>query len=463
MPENKPLSHIFGGGVSESTIDPVVLVAMLIAILLIFVLPRRYVLVPVLCAIFLAPAGESVHAVGVHWFVSRIIVLAGLVRAVAGKPGAGKPLITDWLNSIDRAYIACVLCEAVAFTLLYRQTGALIYQCGFIIDALGAYLLLRMLLKDEADIELTLKWMGLIVACIAVCMMVEQMTLHNPFGLIGGKLVPDIREGRVRSQGPFHHALTAGTFAATLVPLFFLLWKNARARFIAILGLLGCTLMTICSQSSTPLLSYVASFIGVCFWPLRKSMRALRWGALVILIGLHLVMKAPVWFLIARVDLVDGSSAYHRALLVDQFIRHFGDWWLMGTKDAGSWGWDLWDVQNQYVEVGETGGLVALILFVLMITLACSRLGNARRMVTTKQQEWYFWFLGCALVSNLVAFFGVNYSDQLQVNWFILLAMIPAATAPVVKASSAPEPELEEQVFPLLQEPATASSPSAFV
>src|SRR5262249_49541155 len=167
MPENKPLSHIFGGGVSESTIHPIVLVAMLIAILLIFMLPRRYVLVPVLCAIFLVPAGQSVHALGVHWFVSRIIVLVGLIRAVAGT--GGRPFIVDCFNPIDRTFIGCVLCEAVAFTLLYRETGALIYQCGFLIDALGSYLLIRYLLEDETTVDLALKWIAVIVLCIAVC------------------------------------------------------------------------------------------------------------------------------------------------------------------------------------------------------------------------------------------------------------------------------------------------------
>jgi hypothetical protein len=52
-------------------------------------------------------------------------------------------------------------------------------------------------------------------------------------------------------------------------------------------------------------------------------------------------MKAPVWFLIARIDLAGGSSGYHRAMLIDTFLRHFGDWWLLGTKDAFSWGWDM--------------------------------------------------------------------------------------------------------------------------
>jgi len=36
------------------------------------------------------------------------------------------------------------------------------------------------------------------------------------------------------------------------------------------------------------------------------------------------------------------------------------------------------------------------------------------------------------LFSNLVAFFGVNYFDQTKVSWFVLLAMISAATAPIL-------------------------------
>ena len=54
-------------------------------------------------------------------------------------------------------------------------------------------------------------------------------------------------------------------------------------------------------------------------------------------------MKAPVWFLISHVDLVGGSSGYHHASVIDQFIRNFFDWWLVGTYDNGSWGWDMWD------------------------------------------------------------------------------------------------------------------------
>src|ERR1035438_4426749 len=153
-------------------------------------------------------------------------------------------------------------------------------------------------------------------------------------------------------MGAFQHSITAGVFGATLLPLFLLLWKNGKAKLMAAVGLLGCTVMTICSNSSTPLLGWAAGVGVICLWPVRKQMRVVRRGLAVTLVVLHLVMKAPVWFLIARIDLTGGSSGYHRAELVDNFIRHFTEWWLIGTDNAGNWGWDLWDQQNQYVQTG---------------------------------------------------------------------------------------------------------------
>ena len=46
------------------------------------------------------------------------------------------------------------------------------------------------------------------------------------------------------------------------------------------------------------------------------------------------------------------------------------------------------------------------------------------------------WFLGASLFANLVAFFGVNYFDQSRIAWFLLLAMIAAASAPFLEADT---------------------------
>ena len=262
---------------------------------------------------------------------------------------------------------------------------------------------------------------------------VEQMKMVNLFGLLGGvNAVPEVREGKIRSQAVFQHALTAGTFAATALPLFFLLWKNGKAKIFCIVGLVAATVMTFATQTSTSILTYVAGILAVLCWPVRKKMKKVRLGLVVGLVALHLAMKAPVWFLIARIDLTGSSSSYHRAELIDQFVNHFSSWWLIGTKDAATWGWDMWDAQNMYVSVGEAGGLAALVFYILVISRTFGRLGDARKRAQNKKQEWLFWFLGSAIFANVVAFFGVNYFDQSRIAWFALLAMVCACTTPVL-------------------------------
>ena len=67
-------------------------------------------------------------------------------------------------------------------------------------------------------------------------------------------------------------------------------------------------------------------------FPFRKNTRAIRWGLVLLLISLHLAMKAPVWMLINHVDLVAGNSGYHRAMLIDACVNHFSEWWLIGVN-----------------------------------------------------------------------------------------------------------------------------------
>jgi hypothetical protein len=447
MPEGPAQSHYFGGGAAETVLSPIVLIAMLIAILLILLLPRKHIIVPVLLIAFLVPVGQSVYAGGVHWLVLRIVILVGLLRVGVMTFSSKKPFLAGGFNKIDKAFLICVVAQAIGTSLLYMDPQALVNQFGILIDFLGGYFLLRALIQDEADSYRTLKFLALLAVILGLCMVREQVALQNVFGQIGlGRTVPEIREGKIRSQAVFQHSLTAGTFGATLLPLFFLLWKNARAKVLAAAGIFGCTVMTICSNSSTPLLAYVAGVLGMCLWPIRKKMKVVRWGIVVGLLALQMVMKAPFWFIIAHIDLTGGSSGYHRAELVDQFIRHFSNWWLIGTKDAGTWAYDLWDQQNQYVGVGESGGLVALVFFIAMISRSCAKIGKARKVVEGLRKEWYFWFLGAALFANLVAFFGVNYFDQVKIVWFALLAMISATTTSILQAEKRKTSTAENEV-----------------
>jgi hypothetical protein len=103
----------------------------------------------------------------------------------------------------------------------------------------------------------------------------------------------------------------------------------------------------------------------------------------------------------------------------------------------------MWDTSNRYVEEGETGGLAAFRCFLGVIYWSFARIGTARKSAENdSEKEWVLWFLGAALFTHAVAFWGISYFDQTRVAWFALLTMISAVTAPPLK----PVPIVQEKL-----------------
>jgi hypothetical protein len=449
----------FGAGANSSYIHPFVLILMIISVILMLILPRKYVVIPFLLTIFLTPFGQQVYVAGVHVFVPRILILVGWLRIIFTKMSSKTDFTSGGFTFVDKVFIFWAIFRATATYLEFLEVGAIINQCGFLWDSLGGFFLLRFLIRDDEDIVRVIKAFAFIVAVLSVVMLNEKFRAVNVFGYIGGRLTPFVRDGAIRSQGPFEGPIPAGTFAGTLLCLFVWLWQSRKTRIAGTIGLIAAGIMVVTSASSTPLLASIASGIGIVMWPLRGKMRAVRWGFAILLITLHLVMKAPVWFLINHVDFVSGNSGYHRALLVDMCIRHFWDWWLIGVQSTADWGWDMWDQANQFVSEAEGGGLATLICFILLISRSFGRLGKSRLLVNgDRKKEWMLWLLGAALFSHVVGFFGISYNDQSTFSWFALLALIASATAilelkPVADTEmelAGVEPELEYSTSPVL-------------
>jgi hypothetical protein len=132
-------------------------------------------------------------------------------------------------------------------------------------------------------------------------------------------------------------------------------------------------------------------------------------------------------------------------MLVDGFIRHFGDWWLLGATSSASWGYDMWDQANQFVKEGLSGGLATFICFLALITRCFSRLGTARKLVDDgSNRAWLYWLMGGALFTQVVCFFGNSYSDQSVFSWYVLLALISTVTTPILEGTDEDEPELDD-------------------
>jgi hypothetical protein len=414
-----------------SNMSPVVMVLLLFAAILILALPRKYVIVPVLLAVLLIPQGSVIVLAGVHLMAIRIIALVGCIRVLVPKMGIPSAAFAGGWMLIDTLFTCWALSRSLAVILSSMTQSSLVNEVGHLWSYFGTYFILRSLIQDDEDVKRAIKVLAVVAAVNAVGMIYEHLRVQNLFALVlgGVQSVPSIRTGSVRSQGAFQHAILGGVYGGTLVGLLLWLWYASKSRLIVIIGLISAITMVLTSASSTPLTAVGGAALAICFWPLRDRMRTVRWAFALMLISLHMVMKAPVWFLIARVDLISSSTGYFRAVLIDQLVRHFPDWWLAGNLHYSWWGEELWDLSNQFVAEAFVGGLLTLSLFIAMIVHCYSRVGIARKMVEgDRRKEWTMWLLGATLSSHMMAFFGVSYWDQMWVAWATLLVIIVTAT-----------------------------------
>lgn len=420
-----PPEHLqFGGGAEETALHPAVAVYLLLAIVLVLVLPRRKAIAPFLFVFFTIPIQQVVVLGGFHFTALRFLILAGLVRRVISRKTP-----SDRFTGVDWAVVLWSISAAVCFCLEYRETGAVIRQIGNLVDTLGGFLVVRFLVPDGETMRRTLKTLAAISVVLGICMAYEQVGHRNVFGYVGYPSVEVVvRNGHVRS-GATLGCIHAGAFSGVLIPLFVWLWTDKKSRMTAYAGLVGAVVMVFTSHSTTSSLALMGSFVGLAFWPLRKQMRLVRWGLVCLLAGLHMVMKAPVWALIQRIDLTGSSSGTHRYMLMDMTIRHFSDWWLQGSKKYTTWGYDSWDLCNQFVAVAVLGGLLTLIFYIAIFKLSFGSIGKARKLVEgDRRQEFLLWCLGSSLFATVVAHFGINYMAQLIMGFFPLLASITVVT-----------------------------------
>ncbi len=403
-------------------ISPIVAVWLAIAILLIIALPRKKAIMPFLIAFFTIPIGEVLVVGGLHFTALRILILTVLARRLTFSRREKYP---GGVSTIDWFVIAWSTSAVIALFLQFPGMPSIVQGLGTILDTLGGYLAIRSLISDVDDVRFTVKSLAVVCAILGLCMINEQVSHMNVFGLLGGMGTGvAVREGHIRSSATLGY-LYAGAFAGVLVPLFIWLWKEPKSRVAAVVGLLAAIAMVITSYSSTSQLALLGSLAGLGFWRLRKKMRMIRVAIVTILVGLDMVMKAPVWALIARVDLTGSSSSYQRYQLIDMTVRHFSTWWLIGTPDYINWGWDSWDLCNQFAAVALTGGLLTLIFYVGIFKGGFAAIGNSRKRVEgDRRHEWRLWCFGSSLFANVVAHFGINYMAQLIMGFFPLVACI---------------------------------------
>ncbi len=406
---------------SQTTINPIALIFTIIMCILILSLKRGYIIIPLILVACFITTMQRVVIFSVSFTMLRIIIMVGLIRIAVRHER-----LSMTFNTIDKILIAWTVIRVITYTILWSSTSAFIFIMGQSFDILGAYFFVRLMINDFDEYDTIIKCLIIVSIFIAGFMLYEQFSGgKNLFAIFGG--VPEkveIRGGKLRAQGAFGHSIMAGTFGATLMPLSWGLWHRNK-KFLSALGVLLSLIITITSSSSGPVITFAVGIFGICFWLFNKYTKIVKNLFFLMIISLHLLMKGPVWHLIARIDIVGGSTGYHRFRLMDAAFENFTDWFVLGIKSTAVWGHGLQDITSQYILEGVRGGIVPLILFIIVIIKCFQTIGSSRiKLAHQIDLQKYIWALGVSLFAHITAFISVSYFEQMVFFYYLLVAMI---------------------------------------
>jgi hypothetical protein len=416
-------------------------------------LPRKWASFPLLGSVLLIPRTQVIEFGGASLTPIRILIFAGLCRVLLKQEQTPPKL-----NRFEVVLIVWALWMLISECL---RTGALsMVRVGDVYTILGVYFLFRVFLRAPQDILFAFKSLCIILLPVAAFMLLEKIKGTNYAALLFGESdFTVLRHGHYRARGLYANAILAGTNAAVCLPIAMFLWKSDRK--VAICGSGAIAAIIFASGSSGPIMTALAGSGAVIFWTYRRYLRTLKWGFILSLFVLNLIMNDPVYFLIARLDINAGSTGWYRAKLIEGAIKHISDWWLVGTDYTLDWvpvgtAWIVGkhaDMTNHFIQMGVWGGLLLMGLFVRKVWLGFSSLTRClRHLQASSPDAKLAWILGSILFAHVITFFSVSYFEPstLVLFYWNLAAIFSLGCFPgLKKTSSLPKGETILQSDPL--------------
>ena len=407
--------------VNQNTVHPLGLAALAVACILVALGPIRLIpLILIGLAVYI-PSAQRLVLGGADFPFLRLVILVAIARLLLAHR-----LMIFRIGAMDLLVFAGASAKLLLMPAVTGDLGILVQQVGSAIDTVGMYLVARATIRSVEDITALASRAFLVCLPVAAVFAIERATGRNMLSVFGGiPLFTDVREGRLRCQGAFQHAILAGCYFVALLPLWLGLWRTSqRARWTAIGGTLLTVLIVFTTASSTPVaaLLFVAfAFIAYTFW---MHLRLVWLAAIVVAVALHFIMERGIWHVIARIDLVGGSTGWHRYHLIEQAINHLGEWWAVGTLSTRHWGWGLQDVTNQYLLEGVRGGVWAMFALMATIVLGLRACGFwLRRLPPGSAHHLVVYGIGASLFAQAAIFLAVSYFGQNTMIWYLTIAL----------------------------------------
>ena len=389
--------------------------------------PRKYAVVWFILAQNFITNGQRLSLGGTNFQVMRIMICVAIIRIILRRENS-------FLKGIllDKIVVWYGVASTLAYTILRGTSGAFAYAMGSTLDSVGAYFVIRTLVRDEEDLRLLVTALVISSLALVPLFFTEKKSGNNPFAAFGGvPLLSEVREGRIRAQGPYSHSLLAGSYWAAAVPLFLRqLMLDRKGKAGLLLAIAASLLIIQLCAGSTPVLSLLAGLGATLLYYQRASLPTIKIAFLAGLVVLSLVMSHPIWFLFSKIDIAGGSTGFFRYLLIDAFIKNWSEWLLFGVRDTIHWGRDLGlpaaglgDITNQFIAEAVRGGAASLVLFIAGIVIVFGYLGELITSTGEENEKKGYWQLAVCLVVHIFNYFGVSYFGQVRFSWWMTLAI----------------------------------------
>lgn len=384
-------------------------------------LPRRLLSLPLLMAFAWIPRAQVLELGDIKVTAFRLIIAIGLIRVVLRRERTASGFV-----SMDAVWIVWSL--AMLGTWALHTSNDLMFRTGLVWEYLGTYCLLRIALSGYEDIERLFTVFCAVLVPVGLIMLVERYSGENPLGFIGG-LPTQWREGNYRAAGPFSHPILAGAVGSTAFLIGVSFWR--RRPLVGWMGILAGAAIVHASASSSPMLMTAFGLLALALWRCRAHLTTIRSSALVLLLLLQAWMQDPVYYLMAKIDVVGGSTGWHRARLIQAALEHFDEWWLAGTDRTVHWmptgilaNDQHTDLTNHFLAMGVMGGLPLLIPFVLAVYLLIRRvdlaLGESAGL--DDRNQFLAWTVGALVFAHASNFLSAHLFDQTIVSFMLLFA-----------------------------------------
>ncbi|MBN7795241.1 hypothetical protein [Parahaliea mediterranea] len=399
--------------------------------------PARWAMLALFGGALFMTLGQAIEVAGIAIYPMRFLTLAAIIRIIARREF---PL--SEFNGLDKALLLAYGYRTVIY--IASGNGATISAVGLMIDTSLAYLAGRGLLRSPQDMLWLLGSLALLLIPYTILVFIEYSTWNNPFAVVGGIYEHSFRNGNPRSMGSFSHATLLGSFGASFMPLFFALILTHSFRIIGLLGTMLCSAIVFFSNSGGPLMCAALGILGWLLWIVRTRMHVVRITFACLLVLLSLAMKAPLWYLPAKVSAITGGDGWHRSYLMDMAFRSLDQWWLAGMSVLNTKDWFPYivvtggaDIINYYLDFGVAAGLGAIGLFCYMLYKAFSYVGRALRAIRldpglTPEAERLVWAFGIVLTIHVFNWFGLVYYDQFHFIYLFQLAMLATLSSTYV-------------------------------